>query len=159
ARQTEWQRAYDEINAFEKMLVDDGVRLVKLYLQISAEEQMRRFRERITTPEKHWKMGVEDIRNLARRRGYLAALDAVFARTSTKSAPWHVVPADYKWFARVAFAHAVVKTLGKGIALGPPPLDPEVAKAAFATLGPAKAAALGFAAEGGEARKGRREAG
>ena len=158
ARRTEWQRAYDEINAFEKMLVDDGVRLVKLYLHISADEQMRRFRERITTPTKHWKMGVEDIRNLERRRDYLAALGDMFGRTSTKRAPWHVVPAEYKWFARVAFAHAVVKTLGKGIALGPPPLDPEVAKAAVATLGPAEAAALGFSAEAQGHHKARHEA-
>lgn len=148
ARPKEWRRAYDEINAFEKMLVDDGVRLVKLFLHVSAEEQTHRFRERITTPAKHWKMGVEDIRNLARRRDYLDALDDMFARTSTKHAPWRVVPAEYKWFARVAFAEAVVKTLGKGIALGPPPLDPEVEKAAFAALGPARAAALGFAAAG-----------
>lgn len=148
ARPKEWRRAYDEINAFEKMLVDDGVRLVKLFLHVSAGEQTHRFRERVTTPTKHWKMGVEDIRNLARRRDYLDALDDMFARTSTKHAPWRVVPAEHKWFARVAFAEAVVEGLGKGIALGPPPLDPEVAKAAFAALGPARAAALGFAAAG-----------
>ena len=70
----------------------------------------------------------------------------MFARTSTKHAPWHVVPGEYKWFARVAFAHTIVKTLGKGLVLGPPPLDPEVEKAAFATLGPKEAAALGFTA-------------
>src|SRR5712671_7567806 len=62
ARPKEWRRAYDEINAFEKMLVNDGIRLVKLFLHISDEEQLRCFRERVMTPTKHWKMTVEDIR-------------------------------------------------------------------------------------------------
>jgi len=76
------------------------------------------------------KMTAEDIRNRARRRDYLAALDDMFAQTSTAAAPWHVVPAEYKWFARLAVAKTVVKALGRGLALGPPPLDPEVVKAA-----------------------------
>jgi hypothetical protein len=121
ARPKEWRRAYNEINAFEKMLVDDGVRLVKLFLHISDEEQLRRFRERITTPTKHWKINAEDIRNRAHRPDYLAALDDMFALTSTAAAPWYVVPAEYKWFARVALAKTVVKALGKELALGPLP--------------------------------------
>jgi polyphosphate kinase 2 (PPK2 family) len=144
ARPKEWRRAYDEINAFEKMLVDDGVRLVKLFLHISDEEQLRRFRERIETPTKRWKMTVEDIRNRARRRDYLTALDDMFARTSTVDVPWHVVPAEYKWFARLAVAKTVVKALGKGTRLGPPPLDPEVVKAAE-SLSHKEMAGLGLA--------------
>ena len=145
ARPKEWRRAYDEINAFEKMLVDDGVRLVKLFLQISDKEQLRRFRERIETPTKHWKINAEDIRNRARRSDYLAALDDIFARTSTAAAPWHVVPAEYKWFARVAVAKTVVKALAKGLALGPPPLTREVVKAAEDMLSRKEIAALGLA--------------
>jgi polyphosphate kinase 2 (PPK2 family) len=145
ARPKEWRRAYDEINAFEKMLADDGVRLVKLFLHISDAEQLRRFRERITTPTKHWKITPEDIRNRAHRRDYLAALDDMFARTSTADVPWHVVPAEYKWFARLAVAKTVVKALGKGIKLGPPPLAPEVVKAATERLGRKELAALGLA--------------
>jgi AMP-polyphosphate phosphotransferase len=145
ARPKEWRRAYDEINAFEKMLVDDGVRLVKLFLHISDEEQLRRFRERITTPTKHWKISAEDIRNRARRRDYLAALDDMFALTSTAAAPWHVVPAEYKWFARVALAKTVVKALGKGLKIGPPPLALEVVEAAAKALGGKEVAALGLA--------------
>jgi polyphosphate kinase 2 (PPK2 family) len=145
ARPKEWRRAYDEINAFEKMLVDDGVRLVKLFLHISDAEQLRRFRERITTPTKHWKVNAEDIRNRAHRRDYLSALDDMFALTSTARAPWHVVPAEYKWFARVALAKTVVKALGKGITLGPPALAPEVVKAAAEILGRKELAALGLA--------------
>jgi polyphosphate kinase 2 (PPK2 family) len=145
ARPKEWRRAYDEINAFERMLVDDGVRLVKLFLHISDAEQLRRFRERITTPTKHWKVNAEDIRNRAHRRDYLSALDDMFALTSTAEAPWHVVPAEYKWFARVAVAKTVIKTLGKGITPGPPALAPEVVKAAVEILGRKELAALGLA--------------
>ena len=144
ARPREWRRAYDEINAFEKMLVDDGVRLVKLFLHISDKEQLRRFRERITTPTKHWKINPEDIRNRAHRRDYLAALDDMFAQTSTAGVPWHVVPAEYKWFGRLALAKTVVKALGKGIALGPPTLAPEVVAAAAEILGRKEMAALGL---------------
>ena len=112
------------------MLVDEGVRLIKLFLHTSDAEHLRRFQERIATPTKRWKMSAEDIRNRAHRRDYLTALDDMFALTSTAAAPWHVVPAEYKWFARVAVAKTVVKALAKGLALGPPPLAPEVVKAA-----------------------------
>jgi polyphosphate kinase 2 (PPK2 family) len=145
ARPKEWRRAYEEINAFEKMLVDDGVRLVKLFLHISDEEQVRRFRERITTPTKHWKMTAEDIRNRARRGDYIAALDDMFAMTSTELAPWHVVPAEFKWYARVAMAKTVVKALGRGLTLGPPALDPAVLATAKELLGHEELAALGLA--------------
>jgi AMP-polyphosphate phosphotransferase len=146
ARPKEWRRAYEEINAFEKMLVDDGIRLVKLFLHISGEEQLRRFRERVTTPTKRWKMTVEDIRNRARRNDYLAALDDMFALTSTAIAPWYVVPADYKWFARIAVAKTTVKILAKGLAIRPPGLDPEVLKLASETLSQEELAALGLPA-------------
>ena len=144
ARPKEWRRAYGEINAFEKMLVDDGVRLVKLFLHISGDEQLRRFRDRITTPTKHWKISPEDIRNRALRAEYLTALDDMFALTSTAAATWHVVPAEFKWFGRVAMAKAVVKGLGKGLSLGPPPLDPEVVKAAAENLSRHDQFALGL---------------
>src|SRR5215831_1259782 len=146
ARPGEWRRAYDEINSFEKMLADDGVRLVKMFLHISDEEQLRRFRERIETPTKRWKMTAEDIHNREHRRDYLAALDEMFARTSTADVPWHVVPAEYKWFARLAVAKTVVKALGKGIKLGPPALDPGVIKAAAEILGRKELIALGLLA-------------
>ena len=144
ARPKEWRRAYDEINAFEKMLVDDGVRLVKLFLHVSDDEQLRRFRDRVITPTKHWKMTADDIRNRARRRDYLAALDDMFALTSTEVAPWYVVPAEYKWFARIAVAKTAVKILAKGIAMEPRALDPEVARVATELLGQEEIAALGL---------------
>ncbi len=145
ARPNEWRRAYEEINAFEKTLVDDGVRLVKLFLHISADEQLRRFRERITTPTKRWKMTADDIRNRSRRRDYLEAVDDMFRLTSTAAAPWHAVAAEYKWFARVAVAEKAVETLGEGIALGPPALDPEVARAAAKVMSRDELATLGLA--------------
>ena len=144
ARPKEWRRAYDEINAFEKMLVDDGVRLVKLFLHISDEEQLRRFHERIATPTKHWKINAEDMRNRAHRPDYLLALDDVFTLTSTTGAPWHVVPAEYKWFARVAMAKTVVKRSAKGSHSAP--LAPEVVKAAAEILGRKEMVALGLPA-------------
>jgi polyphosphate kinase 2 (PPK2 family) len=144
AHRKEWRRAYEEINAFEKMLVDDGVRLVKLFLHISDEEQLRRFRERIATPTKNWKMTAEDIRNRARRHDYLAALDDMFALTSTEAAPWYVVPAEYKWFARIAVAKTAIKALSKSITLGPPSLDPDVVRAAAKILSSAEISALGL---------------
>jgi polyphosphate kinase 2 (PPK2 family) len=146
ARPKEWRRAYDEINAFEKMLVDDGIRLVKLFLHISDGEQLRRFRERVTTPTKHWKMTAEDIRNRVRRRDYLAALDDMFALTSAAVAPWYVVPSEYKWYARIAVATTAVKILAKGIAVGPPALDPEVIRTAKEILSQQEIAVLGLPA-------------
>jgi polyphosphate kinase 2 (PPK2 family) len=146
ARPKEWRRAHDEINAFEKMLVDDGVRLVKLFLHISEEEQLSRFRERVITPTKRWKMTAEDIRNRVRRRDYLAALDEMFALTSTAAASWYVVPAEYKWFARVAVAQTAVKVLSKGIAMGPPALDTAVVRTANEILDQEEIAALGLSA-------------
>ena len=118
---------------------------------ISAE-QLRRFRERIETPTKHWKISPDDNRNRERRRDYLAALDDM-ARTSTADVPWHVVPAEYKWFARVAVAKTAVKALGKGITLGPPPLAPEVVKAATEILGRKDLAALGLSEPGQASRE------
>ncbi len=144
ATNEEWRRAYDEINGFEKLLVDDGVRLVKLFLHISPEEQLRRLAERIATPTKRWKINAEDFRNRARRADYLRALDDMFARTSTRAARWHVVPGEYKWFARVAVVKTTVEALGEGIELKPPPLDPDVAKAAARLLPREELAALGL---------------
>ncbi|MGH7063470.1 MAG: polyphosphate kinase 2 family protein [Stellaceae bacterium] len=144
ATNQEWRRAYDEINGFEKLLVDDGVRLVKLFLHISPEEQLRRLAERIATPTKRWKINAEDFRNRARRADYLRALDDMFARTSTRAARWHVVPGEFKWFARVAVVKTAVEALGEGIELKPPPLDPEVAKAAARLLPREDLAALGL---------------
>jgi AMP-polyphosphate phosphotransferase len=125
----EWRRAYDEINAFERLLTDDGVRMIKLFLHITPEEQLARFQARLETPHKRWKLTEEDLRNRARWTDYAAAIEEMVERTSTESAPWHVIPANFKWYARVEGLKRVAATLGDGIDLTPPPADPEIAAA------------------------------
>ena len=88
ATKEEWKRAYGEINDFEKMLIDDGARIVKLFLHISKEEQMRRFEERVTDPLKRWKMTTDDVRSFTKRRAYEHAIEEMLARTTTARAPW-----------------------------------------------------------------------
>jgi|SRR5579884_1885331 len=147
APEADWRRAYGEINAFEKLLFDDGVRLVKLFLHVSAEEQRKRLAERVANPVKHWKIAPDDIRNLAFRDKYVAALDDMFGHTSTRAAPWYAIDGEYKWFARVAVAETVVKTLGKRLRLGPLPVDEAVYREAATLLDPKAAAELGLAAQ------------
>jgi PPK2 family polyphosphate:nucleotide phosphotransferase len=135
AAKKDWRRAYDEINEFEAMLVNDGIRLVKLLLWITKEEQLERFRERLENPYKHWKITIEDIRNRASWKKYERAYDDMLERSSTETAPWHVVPANRKWFARVEVLRTVIKELRRGVEIELPPLDPEVKKQAAKLLG------------------------
>lgn len=129
AKPSEWARAYDEINEFERLLTDDGVRVVKLFLHLSPDEQLARFKERLNNPYKRWKLTAEDLRNRDRRGDYEQAIDEMFARTSTDQAPWMAIPADRKWHARVAVLRHIVNSLSDGIDITPPPLDPAVKKA------------------------------
>ena len=130
-----WKRAYDEINDFERHLSDDGVRLVKILLHTSRKEQKKRMIERLETPRKHYKVGLEDFRNIAKRKDYLDAFDDMLERTDTQHAPWHVVATDDKKRARLEAMRIVVDRLGKGVHHGVAPLDPEVEKAAFRIWG------------------------
>ncbi len=135
ATPAEWQRAYSEINDFERMLLDDGTRLVKLFLHISPEEQMRRFRNRLTDPLKRWKLSYEDFRNRQRWKDYEAAIEDMVEQTSTRHAPWHVLPANNKPFGRLAALRVIADRLSKGVSLEPRPLDPAVAAAAEELFG------------------------
>lgn len=135
AKPSEWQRAYDEINEFERLLIDDGVRIVKLFLHISEDEQRRRFRERLHNPYKRWKLTSEDLRNRARRPQYELATNQMFDRTHTKHAPWHVIPADAKWYARVEVLRQVVARLSEGVDISPPTLDEAFLREAETLLG------------------------
>lgn len=126
AKAHEWRRAYDEINEFERQLTDDGVRIIKLFLHITPEEQLERFRERLNNPYKRWKLTTEDLRNRDRRPEYEQAIDDMFARTSTDNAPWVAVPANAKWYARVEVLRQVVAHLAAGVDISPPKLDPAV---------------------------------
>jgi polyphosphate kinase 2 (PPK2 family) len=132
----EWKRAYREINEFERTLVSDGIRLVKIFLHITPEEQIRRFRDRLTNPRKRWKLSYEDFRNRERWKDYEIAIEEMIGRTSTKRSRWYLVPANNKPFARVAALCILADQLGKGVSLKPRPLDAKTAMAASKLLGP-----------------------
>ena len=123
-----WKRAYDEIKEFERMLVDDGVRLVKLFLHIPPEEQLERFAARLSDPYKRWKLTESDLLNHRRWNDYSDAIEDMFDRTSTKFAPWTAIYAEKKWVARVEVLKMVTKALAAGVDVSPPPIDPEVKK-------------------------------
>jgi polyphosphate kinase 2 (PPK2 family) len=99
--EAEWKRAYREINEFERTLSDDGAILIKLYLHISKDEQLDRFKRREADPYKHWKISEEDWRNRKHWLEHNAAAEEMFEKTSTPYAPWTVIPASFKWYARV----------------------------------------------------------
>jgi polyphosphate kinase 2 (PPK2 family) len=101
AEESEWMRAYGEITQFEEQLVAHGILLIKFWLHISKDEQLRRFRERGRTSYKQWKITDEDWRNRARWADYTVAVNDMVARTSTRIAPWTLVEANDKNFARV----------------------------------------------------------
>jgi AMP-polyphosphate phosphotransferase len=109
----EWRRAYDEINAMEETLIDGGTILMKFYLHISKEEQLRRFEQRANDPYKHWKISEEDWRNRRKWKEHIEAAEEMFTETSTKIAPWHLVEAEYKWHARIKVLKAIVKKFGQ----------------------------------------------
>ena len=106
-----WQRRFREINDWEHYLTDNGIRLVKLFLNVSKEEQRARFLQRIDRPEKNWKFSAADIRERRYWDEYQHAYSQVLTHTSTEWAPWHVLPADRKWFTRVCAAAAIAQTL------------------------------------------------
>jgi polyphosphate kinase 2 (PPK2 family) len=124
-----WKRAYREIVEFERMLVDDGIRVIKIFLHISPEEQLRRFEERMETSYKRWKLTPDDLRNRSRWDAYIAATGEMFEKTSSRHAPWNLVASDFKWWARIRGLEIIAKGLGDGIDLKPPPCDPELARA------------------------------
>lgn len=117
-----WEPRYEEINAFEQEIVESGTVLVKVALVISSVEQRARLRERLQRPDKHWKYNPGDIDVRARWDAYQEAYQAVFDRTSTESAPWYAVPADNKWYARLAVAQLLKEAL-EGLRLDWPAAD------------------------------------
>ena len=126
ASQAEWSRAYDEINAFEAMLVQSGMKLAKVFLYIDKDEQLRRFEKRLKDPMKRWKLSYEDFRNRDKWGEYEVAVDDMVARTSSDCAPWCLVPANDKKFARIAALGHVADVLSEDVDLSPPPVDPDL---------------------------------
>jgi PPK2 family polyphosphate:nucleotide phosphotransferase len=106
-----WGRRYREINDWERYLVENGFRFVKLFLNISREEQRKRFLKRIERPEKNWKFSPSDIAERARWDDYQRAFSAMLTHTSTDWAPWFVIPSDHKWFSRISVAAVLINTL------------------------------------------------
>jgi PPK2 family polyphosphate:nucleotide phosphotransferase len=106
-----WQRRFREINDLEKHLVDNGVVVLKFFLHVSKEEQKRRFLARIDEEDKNWKFSVNDARERAFWNDYMRAYEDAFTHTSTDTAPWYIVPADHKWFTRLAVAAITYQTL------------------------------------------------
>ncbi len=106
-----WSRRYGHINDFERMLADEGVTIIKFFLHISPEEQAERLRARRDTPEKQWKFSSGDLAKRARWDDYRTAFEAMLSKTSTLWAPWHVVPADRKWYRNLVVSEVVVAAL------------------------------------------------
>lgn len=106
-----WKRRMTEINNFEQYLTDNGVVILKLFLNLSKDKQAERLLERTVEPAKKWKFSAADMENRALWDEHLKAHEDMLARTSTKAAPWHVIPADHRWFTALAVADLMVRTL------------------------------------------------
>src|SRR5215469_8912218 len=108
-----WERRYREINDWERYLTDNGFLIVKMLLNLSKEEQRARFLKRIDLPEKNWKFSAADVRERGWWDDYQKAFSEMLSATSTRWAPWYVIPADHKWFARICAAAVIVHTLAE----------------------------------------------
>ena len=116
ASREQWQRAYDEINSFEGSLADEGMILIKFWLHISGDEQLKRFKARERDPLKSWKLTDEDWRNREQRDEYKQAVEDMVARTSIEPhARWHLIPAESKHYARVAVIETVISEIEEGM--------------------------------------------
>jgi polyphosphate kinase 2 (PPK2 family) len=115
ATEDQWQRAYDEIVEFERTLTAEGMVLVKFWMHVSSEEQLRRFRSRADDPLRSWKLTDEDWRNREKRPAYEAAVEEMLERTDHPKAPWHVVAADDKRYARVAVVETVCAAMEEAL--------------------------------------------
>jgi PPK2 family polyphosphate:nucleotide phosphotransferase len=123
-----WEKRYDDINRFERHLVRNGTLILKFFLNVSKKEQKRRFLERLDNPEKHWKFSAADLAERDFWDDYRKAFEQCFTATSTKWAPWHIIPADHKWAARALVSGVVAREI-KGLDLEFPETTPERKKA------------------------------
>ncbi|HKA89912.1 MAG TPA: polyphosphate kinase 2 family protein [Haliangiales bacterium] len=118
-----WKKRYDHINAFERLLDDEGTRVVKVYLHISKDEQKRRLEARLADKEKQWKFDPGDLSMRAHWGEFMDAYEEAIERTSTDHAPWYIVPANRKWYRDLCVAEILVETLKD--------MDPKVPKPSF----------------------------
>jgi PPK2 family polyphosphate:nucleotide phosphotransferase len=108
-----WERRYAEINQFERTLTEEGTTVLKFFLHISRAEQARRLSERLEDPTKHWKFREADLEERKRWRAYMTAYDEALTKTSTRWAPWYIVPSNRKWFRDLLVSTEIVDTLAR----------------------------------------------
>ena len=108
-----WDERYEDINAFESYLTHNGIVVRKFFLHVSKKEQKKRFLERLEDSKKNWKFSMADVQERGFWKDYQEAYEEMIQRTATKHSPWYVIPADNKWFTRLAVASAIIETLGE----------------------------------------------
>ncbi len=106
-----WRPRYEQINQFEKLLTDTGTAVLKFFLHISPEEQLERFQDRLDEPSKNWKFSLEDLEKRKFWDDYMAAYEEALQQCTTPWAPWHVIPADQKWYRNLTITRTIVHTL------------------------------------------------
>jgi PPK2 family polyphosphate:nucleotide phosphotransferase len=122
-----WKQRFEDINAFERYLARNGTLILKFFLHVSKDEQRRRFLARLDDPEKNWKFALGDVKEREHWDDYMRAYEEMIGATSTEHAPWHVIPADHKWYMRMAVADVIVDGL-EGLKLEYPVVDEEKKK-------------------------------
>ncbi len=131
----EWKRAYDEINEFEAQQIDAGTNFIKLFIHVTQESQDRQLAQRLDTPWKRWKTGLEDYRNRNKRDEYLEAMHDMFRQTNTRWAPWTVIDGNDRKSARIAALTAIIERLEQMVPMEMPEPDPEVVRLAQEAYG------------------------
>jgi polyphosphate kinase 2 (PPK2 family) len=123
-----WSKRYDLINDFENLLFrENETHILKFFLHISPEEQLERFRQRLVDPARNWKVSEDDYREREYWDEYMKAYEDVFAETSTKHAPWYIIPANHKWFRNLAVSQIITATMQElGMQLPKPKVDLEM---------------------------------
>jgi len=111
APKEQWQKRYEQITHFEKLLAEEGTTIIKFFLHISKEEQKERLQARLDDPDKRWKFAVGDLDERDMWDSYMAAFEEALSKTSTDSAPWYIVPANRKWFRDLVVSEVLVETL------------------------------------------------
>ncbi len=119
-----WDKRYDDINAFERHLSRNGMKVLKFFLHLSREEQRQRFLERVNDPDKHWKFSSSDLAERDRWDDYMQAYEDALSATSTKVSPWYVIPADHKWVSRAIVATILTDAIAS-LDLRYPQVSPE----------------------------------
>jgi len=122
-----WSKHYDQINDFEQSLSENGTHILKFFLHISKDEQLKRFKERLDDPSKHWKISESDYTERKRWDEYMTAFEDMLSRCSTKHAPWFVIPANHKWFRDLAVSQIMVEYL-EGMHMKSPPPSVDINK-------------------------------